>query len=66
MEKYFITPEDKRDYLEKYPVLECENSVLVEYDNDYTSIKCTKLLGVCTYKNSSKGEYKNCKALNSK
>lgn len=63
MERYFVTKEDKEIYIEKYPVLECDNAVAVMYDDDYITVKCTKLLGVCTYKSSKKDEYKNCKVL---
>ena len=63
MEKYIITPEEKREYIEKFPVLECENSIGIDYD-DYISIKCKKFTSTCTYRNSNKTEYKNCRILN--
>lgn len=63
MEKYYITKEEKQDLIEKYPTLECENSIGISYE-DYVSIKCKALTGACTYKNGSKNEYKNCKILN--
>lgn len=43
MEKYLITKEEKENYLKEYPVLECENSIGIDYDG-YISIKCKKLL----------------------
>lgn len=63
MEKYYITVEEKKEVLEKYPTLECENSIGIEYDG-YMSIKCKIFSGTCTYRGSSKNEYKNCKNLN--
>ncbi|WP_294703121.1 hypothetical protein [uncultured Fusobacterium sp.] len=65
MEKYLISKEEKENYLKEFPVLECENSIGIDYDG-YVSIKCKKLTGTCTYKNSSKKEYENCKILSSK
>ncbi|MBM6691071.1 hypothetical protein H9X75_08345 [Fusobacterium mortiferum] len=63
MEKYLITKEEKENYLKEYPVLECENSIGIDYDG-YISIKCKKIAGTCTYKTSTKNEYHNCKLLN--
>lgn len=63
MEKYFITTEEKKEILDKYPTLECENSIGMMVD-DYMSIKCKVLSGTCTYKSGQKNEYKNCKILN--
>nr|WP_307775960.1 hypothetical protein [uncultured Cetobacterium sp.] len=63
MERYFITEEEKKEVIENYPVLSCENSIGVLYD-DYMSVKCKVLAGTCTYRNSAKNEYKNCKFLN--
>lgn len=63
MEKYLITKDEKEKYLKEYPVLECENSIGIDYDG-YISIKCKKITGTCTYKTSSKNEYHNCKLLN--
>ena len=62
MEKYLITKEEKENYLKEYPVLECENSIGIDYDG-YISIKCKKLYGTCTYRISQKEEYKNCRLL---
>ena len=61
MEKYLISKTEKEKYL-KDPVLECEHSIGIDYDG-YISIKCKKITGTCTYKNSSKNEYHNCKLL---
>lgn len=66
MEKYYITKEEKEQMIEKYPTLECENSIGISYGEDYMSIKCKVLTGTCTYKSSGKNEYKNCKILNKK
>lgn len=63
MEKYIITKEEKAEYVEKFPVLECENSIGIDYDG-YISIKCKKLTTTCTYRTSSKNDYKNCRILN--
>ena len=63
MEKYYITVEEKKEMVEKYPTLECENSIGIMSD-DYMSIKCKVLLGTCTYRLGQKNEYKNCKILN--
>ncbi|WP_297487954.1 hypothetical protein [uncultured Cetobacterium sp.] len=63
MEKYYITDEEKKEVVEKYPTLECKNSIGIMFD-DYMSIKCKLLTGTCTYKNGKKDEYKNCKILN--
>lgn len=68
MEKYLIIKTEKEKYLKDYPVLECEHSIGIDYDgyisiNGYISIKCKKITGTCTYKNSSKNEYLNCKLL---
>ncbi len=63
MEKYLINKEEKESYLEKFPTLECEESIGIDYDG-YISIKCKKITGTCTYKNSGKNEYHNCKLLN--
>lgn len=63
MEKYLITKDEKENYLKEYPVLECENSIGIDYDG-YISIKCKKITGTCTYKTSAKNEYHNCKLLN--
>lgn len=65
MELYLITSEEKKDYIEQYPVLKCENSIGILYD-DYMSIKCKKIAGTCTYRNSLNNEYLNCKILNEK
>lgn len=62
MEKYLISKEEKENYLKEYPTLECEHSIGIDYDG-YISIKCKKITGTCTYKNSSKNEYHNCKLL---
>lgn len=63
MERYFITKDEKKDVIEKYPTLECKNSIGVYYNDEYFSIKCKILTGTCTYKNGCKGEFKNCKHL---
>lgn len=63
MEKYIITKDEKKEYLEKFPVLECENSIGIDYDG-YVSIKCKKITSSCTYRISGKNEFKNCKILN--
>lgn len=63
MEKYIITKDEKKEYLEKFPVLECENSIRIDYDG-YVSIKCKKITSSCTYRVSDKNEFKNCKILN--
>lgn len=63
MERYFITAEEKKEVVEKYPTLQCENAIGVMYD-EYMSIKCKVLSGTCTYKAAQKDEYKNCKLLN--
>ena len=63
MEKYLITKEEKENYLKEYPVLDCENSIRIDYDG-YISIKCKKITATCTYKTSTKNEYHNCKLLN--
>ena len=55
MEKYLISKTEKEKYLKDYPVLECEHSIGIDYDG-YISIKCKKITGTCTYKNSSKNE----------
>ncbi|MCJ8343480.1 MAG: hypothetical protein MJH09_11655 [Cetobacterium sp.] len=65
MELYLITEEEKKDFIEQYPVLKCENSIGILYD-DYMSIKCKKITGTCTYRTSGKNDYLNCKILNSK
>ena len=57
MEKYLIIKTEKEKYLKDYPVLECEHSIGIDYDG-YISIKCKKITGTCTYKNSSKN-FKN-------
>ena len=62
MEKYLIIKTEKEKYLKDYPVLECEHPIGIDYDG-YISIKCKKITGTCTYKNSSKNEYHNCKLL---
>ena len=62
MEKYLISKTEKEKYLKDYPVLECEHSIVIDCDG-YISIKCKKITGTCTYKNSSKNEYHNCKLL---
>ena len=62
MEKYLITDLEKEEYLEKFPVLKCENSIGIDYEG-YVSIKCKALTGSCTYRNSNEKEYKNCKLL---
>lgn len=63
MGKYYITVEEKKEMVEKYPTLECENSIGIMSD-DYMSIKCKVLSGTCTYRLGQKNEYKNCKILN--
>lgn len=63
MEKYLITQEEKENYLKEFPVLQCEHSIGIDYDG-YVSIKCKKITGTCTYKNSIKTEFHNCKLLN--
>ena len=63
MERYFITIEEKKEVVDKYPTLECENSIGMMID-DYMSIKCKDLSGTCTYRLRQKNEYKNCKILN--
>ena len=63
MEKYIITKEEKEKYIKDFPVLECENSIGIDYD-DYVSIKCKKFTSTCTYRTSSQNEYKNCRILN--
>ncbi|MGL6114917.1 hypothetical protein [Cetobacterium sp. SF1] len=64
MELYLITEEDKKDYLNQYPALKCENSIGVLYD-DYMSIKCKVIAGTCTYRSSTgEKDYLNCKLLN--
>lgn len=65
MENYIITEDEKKQYIEKYPVLACLKSFGIDY-NGYTSIKCTVFIGTCTYANSKKSEYLNCKQLHSK
>lgn len=62
MEKYIITSQKKNEYKEKFSVLECEHAIGIDYDG-YVSIKCKKLTGTCTYRVSSKNEYKNCRIL---
>ena len=62
MEKYLIIKTEKEKYLKDYPVLECEHSIGIDHDG-YISIKSKKITGTCTYKNSSKNEYHNCKLL---
>lgn len=62
MEQYFITKDEKKELIEKYPTLECENSIGVSY-GDYFSIKCKVFTGTCTYKSGKKDEFKNCKCL---
>ena len=42
MEKYIITKEEKAQYIKDFPVLECENSIGIDYDG-YISVKCKKL-----------------------
>ncbi|MGL4358621.1 MULTISPECIES: hypothetical protein [unclassified Cetobacterium] len=64
MEKYFITEDEKKEVIEKYPTLECEHSIGMLIGEDYMSIKCKLLTGTCTYKSGAKNEYKNCKMLN--
>lgn len=63
MEKYIITEEEKREYIEKFPVLQCKEAIGIDYDG-YVSVKCKKLTGTCTYRTSAKDEYKNCRILN--
>ena len=63
MERYFITIEEKKEVVDKYPTLECENSIGMMID-DYMSRKCKVLSGTCTYRLGQKNEYKNCKILN--
>ncbi|MDO4589111.1 MAG: hypothetical protein Q4B33_04555 [Fusobacterium sp.] len=63
MEKHIVTKQEKESYLEKFPVLLCENSYGIDYD-DYISIKCKKIMGTCTYRNSNKSDFLNCKILN--
>ncbi|MBC2855687.1 hypothetical protein H3N56_04135 [Cetobacterium sp. 2A] len=65
MEKYLISLEEKKEFLKEFPVLNCENSIGIVYDG-YTSVKCKKITGTCTYRNSTGDEYKNCKILNIK
>lgn len=65
MEKYLITDMEKEGYLEKFPVLNCKNSIGIDYDG-YVSIKCKALTGSCSYRNSIKKEYENCKLLKNK
>ena len=38
MEKYLISKEEKENYLKEFPVLECENSIGIDYDG-YVSTK---------------------------
>ena len=63
MEKYIIIKEEKEKYIKDFPVLECENSIGIDYDG-YVSIKCKKFTSTCTYRTSSQNEYKNCRILN--
>ena len=63
MEKYIVTPEEKKGYLKEFPVLECSESFAVDY-GEYFSVKCKKIMGTCTYRGSQKDEYKNCRLLN--
>ncbi|MDU1912450.1 hypothetical protein [Fusobacterium sp.] len=62
MEKYLITMKEKESYIEKFPVLNCNESIGIDYDR-YVSIKCKKLSGTCTYRISLNEEYKNCRLL---
>ncbi|MCB8564076.1 hypothetical protein [Fusobacterium ulcerans] len=62
MEKYLITKEKKENYMKEFPVLNCAESIGIDYDG-YVSVKCKKLSGTCTYRISQKEEYKNCRLL---
>lgn len=62
MEKYLITKEEKENYMKEVPVLDCAESIGIDYDG-YVSVKCKKLSGTCTYRISQKEEYKNCRLL---
>lgn len=62
MEKYLITKEEKENYMKEFPVLDCAESIGIDYDG-YVSVKCKKLFGTCTYRISQKEEYKNCRLL---
>lgn len=62
MEKYLITKEEKENYMKEFPVLNCAESIRIDYDG-YVSVKYKKLSGTCTYRISQKEEYKNCRLL---
>ena len=62
MEKYLITKEEKENYMKEFPVLDCAESIGIDYDG-YVSVKCKKLSGTCTYRIIQKEEYKNCRLL---
>lgn len=62
MEKYLITKEEKENYMKEFPVLDCAESIGIDYAG-YVSVKCKKLSGTCTYRISQKEEYKNCRLL---
>ena len=62
MEKYLITKEEKENYMKEFPVLDCAESIGIDYDG-YVSVKCKKLSATCTYRISQKEEYKNCRLL---
>ncbi|MGL4688340.1 MAG: hypothetical protein ACRCVS_06595 [Fusobacteriaceae bacterium] len=63
METYIITDWEKDAFILEHPILGCPNSIGISYDDDYFTVKCKLIMGTCTYKNSLKEEYKECKLL---
>ena len=65
MEKYLISSDEKKDFLEKYPTLNCENSIGIEYDDgEYFSVKCKLITGTCTYARYVDNSFENCRVKN--
>ncbi len=67
MEKYLISSDEKKEFLEKHPTLTCENSIGIIYgDWEYFSIKCKLISGTCTYSNYTDMSFQDCKMRNKK
>ncbi len=61
MEKYLITTEEKKEFLERLPVLACVNSIGIDYDDgEYFSVKCKLLTGSCTYARYVDKAFEDC------
>jgi hypothetical protein len=62
MEKYLITVEEKKEFLERHPVLACADSIGIDYDGgEFFSVKCKLLTGSCTYARYTDNSFENCR-----